>query len=74
MRGYFGIDSFEDFAVKALHAFSSEWRLESDEFVEHTAERPDIAAPVIGLVFPDLRGGVVRGAGLGVEEAFLGYL
>lgn len=74
MGGYFGIHSFEDFAVEALHAFCSEWRLESDEFVEHTAERPDIAAPVIGLIFPDLRRGVVRSAGLGVEEAFLSYL
>ena len=40
-------------------------------FVGYAAERPNIGLKVVGLVLPDFGAGVVRCAGLRIQEALL---
>jgi hypothetical protein len=48
--------------------------MQRSSFIGNAPERPDITFQVVGLVFPDFRGGVVGCAGLRVDEASFGHL
>ncbi len=60
-----------DFLADGLHVFASERRDQRAELVDEAAERPDVRAEVVGLVFPDFRRSVVGRACLGEEELAL---
>jgi hypothetical protein len=69
-----GVVTLQHLFKEPIHVSSSEGRLERSNFVEHAAQRPQVALIVVGLVLPHLRAGVVGSACLGVEHAFLGDL
>lgn len=45
----------------------------SDHFVEDTAETPNVTSVVVGLIFPNFGGTVVRCSSLCSEESLLGH-
>ena len=52
--------SLENFLIESLHIFSSKWWLESNHLINDAPKTPDITFDIIGLIFPNLRRGIVR--------------
>ncbi len=64
-----------DYSEKFVHVFGLERQVETTHLVADATDRPDIGLESIWLVFPNLRGCVVRGPSLCVvESVFLGEL
>lgn len=67
----FRVRAGEHSAVKPVHVNGFKRRVKGRHFVNHAAQRPDVAFVVVRLVFPDLGTCVVRRARLSVEQSVL---
>ncbi len=74
MIGQLRVDAPQDLLIESLHVFSPEGWLQSDGLIEDTAQGPDVAFMIVGLVPPYLGTSIVGCAGLSVEEALFGHL
>ena len=68
------IDTSDDLVAKLLHGLSSERWMKGCQFIDDTAQTPNVAAISVWLVLPNLRWGVVWSASLCVHEASLLHL
>jgi hypothetical protein len=69
MGRYFRVNALKNLLEEAIHVLSSKGRLQSCDLIEHTAERPDVALAIIGLIFPYLGACIVRSTCLCIEQA-----
>jgi hypothetical protein len=60
----------ENFLIESLHIFSLKWWLESNHLINDAPKTPDITFDIIGLIFPNLRRGIVRRPCLSIVESF----
>ena len=68
---YFRIEAFLHPLKQSLHVVSLKRRLQSNEFINDTSKRPNVALKVVGFVSPNLWTCIVWRTGLSVIEALL---
>lgn len=69
MRWDFRINTLHHSLVKTFHVFGRERRIQSHEFIENAAQRPNIRFIVISFVLPNFRTGVVGSTSLSFKHA-----
>jgi hypothetical protein len=60
--------AFNNLVIKAFHISSSEWWVQSAEFIENTTHTPDIALVIVRLILPNFWACVVGSACLSVKK------
>lgn len=74
MTWYFRIDTFHDSLIEAFHVFGSERRIQSNQFIQHTTQGPNVRLQIIWFILPDLWTGVIRSSSLSFQNTGLGNL
>ena len=71
--GNMRVKSSRNFLEQPLHIIGPKRRFERDGLVDNTTKGPNIGFPIIGLILPDLRTGIVRRASLSFAHRFANF-